>query len=85
MSVREHNEKKEIGNILTANEYRELDAYIVSFNLFRNTDLSTAQKLIEKSCEEKKKVIKSLEKDIERLTHYKSRVENEINNHIYTR
>ena len=85
MSVREHNEKKEIGNILTANEYRELDAYMSGYSLFRNTDLSTAQKLIENSCKEKKKVIKSLEKDIEKLTHYKSRVEYEINNHIYTR
>ena len=85
MSVREHNEKKEIGNILTANEYRELDEYMIDYDLFRNTDLSTAQKFIEKTCEEKKKEIKSLEKEIKRLTYYKSRVEYEINNHIYTR
>ena len=56
MSIREHNEKKEIGNILTANEYKEIKDLIDDLSL--NTNLVSTNQSIENEIRLIKKDIK---------------------------
>ena len=80
MSIREHNEKKEIGNILTANEYKEIKDLIDDLSL--NTNLVSTNQSIENEIRLIKKDIKNDTNKIERLTHFQSKIDCEIHNHI---
>ena len=80
MSIREHNEKKEIGNILTANEYKEIKDLIDDLSL--NTNLVSTNQSIENEIRLIKKDIKNDTNKIERLTQFQSKIDCEIHNHI---
>ena len=80
MSIREHNEKKEIGNILTGNEYKELKDLIDDLSL--NTNLVSTNQSIENEIRLIKKDIKNDTNKIERLTQFQSKIDCEIHNHI---